>query len=330
MNKYAIRTCAGCSVQKPANELNQTRVKRSGNFSSRKSVTPLTFIGFFIFENKKAKGALESWIFNTSNRKGRVSSTKLVYLCDDCSRNQGGASSFLFKILSFPFRVIFLFLLWVYIKIPIFIGKSLFRLVKIISPYFIHFSKKIGLSAFSQAKKQMNKSAENRTFAKTNKKINAMTNAEILKEAFEGADFFKVAEFSLSLEIAKADEEVSDDEKIFINRKIGISKESEFIALKIQENPKLYGAYKALLKDFFKNDQPSLRVLLINLFAVAEVDGKVSYDELEAIRKISKELGMSEDVFKKIEDEEHKRITDNGNRFVTEDIEKKINDLLSD
>ena len=126
-----------------------------------------------------------------------------------------------------------------------------------------------------------------------------MTDAEILKEAFEGAHFSKIAELSFSLEIAKADEEVSEDEKIFINQKLDISNENEFIAKKIQGNPKLYGAYTALLKDFFRNDQPLLRNLIINLFVVAEVDGKVSYEELEAIRKISNELGMAEDVFKK-------------------------------
>ena len=185
------------------------------------------------------------------------------------------------------------------------------------------------MGALVGAKKGINHAVTLRKTAKTKQVVEKMDSAEILQEAFESPEFLEIAEFMFSMEVAGSDENITSKEKELINDKLNISEANKFISSKILEDQKLYDAYKTLIKDHLKKDELLARSLVTNLFFVAEVDGKVSYEELEAINKISSDIGLTKDIFEEIKNTEHKRIVDNGNRFVAEDIENKIKNLLS-
>ena len=82
--QFSLRTCSDCGAKRPANQMHSKSVRAGGaTFRSRKSITPMTFIGSLL-GSKKASGAIEGWLWNTSNRRGSAKTYKQVNICSIC------------------------------------------------------------------------------------------------------------------------------------------------------------------------------------------------------------------------------------------------------
>ena len=153
MTSYAKRTCHICGVHLPTNKMHAVFVNTSWKGRSRKSVTPLTFIGALI-GSKKAVGALESWIFNTANRKytGGNQTTKWA-----CYKHVGQLKRKYRKPRSafFYITAIFWFPYYLMIKINLILIKYFFWLLKkiliILYWLFLKLVKLIGKKAHNFA-----------------------------------------------------------------------------------------------------------------------------------------------------------------------------------
>ncbi|MGB1158917.1 MAG: TerB family tellurite resistance protein [Porticoccaceae bacterium] len=336
---FAIRTCYGCGKKKPANELHKKRVPRSGTYNSRKSVTPLTFLGFFL-GSKKAKGALESWMFNTSNRKGKLSGTKEVNLCDDCVSSGGSLIGYAFQLIGYPFKFLYFVVKWLYVKPFIFLSKNIIALLKwimtkvtqfgiILLPIVLKILQKVGLASIVGIKTGAVTLVSKHNEIRSKRNIAEYSDAEIIKIAFESREFLSIAEFLFLTDVAMSDGEKSKNERVYLNEKIEISDEAKFIGKQIHKNDEVYRVFKELIRGHIQNNELLVRNLIGNLFYIAEADGTVSFDEIEMISRISNDLGISKKLFEEIKKGQHERVIGNNNRFVAEDIEQKIIDLMN-
>jgi uncharacterized tellurite resistance protein B-like protein len=341
---FAKRTCAGCGVKKPANELHKKRVSKSGAYNSRKSVTPLTFLGFFL-GSKKAKGALESWMFNTSNRKGKLSGTKEVSLCENCVSSArldggGGLFGYAFQLIGYPFKFMYFVTKWLYVKPFIFLSKNIAALLKWIMPKVAQFGifllpiglkilQKVGLASIVGIKTGAITLVSKHNEIRSKRNIAEFSDTEIIKIAFESREFLSIAEFLFSTDVAMSDGEKSKNERVYLNENIEISDEAKLIGKQIRKNDEVYRVFKELIRGHIKNNELLIRNLIENLFYIAEADGTVSFDEIEVISHISNDLGISKKLFEEIKMGQHERVIGNNNRFVAEDIEQKIIDLMN-
>lgn len=346
--QYAKVTCYGCKIKLSADKMQLKEIKVvRGGYSSRKSVTPLTFIGALL-GSKKASGALESWMFNTSNRKGKGTGSKEVRLCPTCATANSissfgdSISSFsvgglIFGILKLPFTLpIFIFkfvfktIKWVFqtIKWVFKIARLFLSLIITISPYGIKLATKIGLGALVTVRTSSGYLASKRRTLKYQRNIASWSDEELLKNAFESKEFIGIAEYLFAMDVANADGITSDDEVLYLTEELLVSEESKLISEKILNDEVLYLSYKNLIKNYLKTDNARAQDLVVNLFYIAELDGKVCFEELEVIRGIANDIGVSKASFVEIEKSEHKRISDNGSRFVSENTDQKITELL--
>lgn len=334
-DEYAKATCFACKRKLPANEMQTKEIKVvRGGFSSRKSVTPMTFLGALL-GSKKASGALESWFFNTSNRKGKGTGSKEVHLCNKCAIKNDisgfSVGGLIFGILKLPFtlpmfifKCVFQTIKWVFFKPSAFI----LSLIITISPYAIKLATKIGLGALVTARTSSGYLLSKSKTLKYQRNIASWSDEELLKNAFESSEFIGIAEYLFAMDVANADGITSDDEVLYLSGELQVSEESKFISEKILNDEVLYLSYKNLIKNYLKTDKIRAQNLVVNLFYIAEVDGKVCFEELEVIRRIASDIGISKESFMEIEKSEHKRISDNGIRFVSENTDQKITELL--
>ena len=332
--QYAVVTCHGCKIKLSADKTQVKEIKViKGGFSSRKSVTPMTFLGALL-GSKKASGALESWFFTTSNRKGKGTGSKEVRLCSTCAtkNDMSGFSvgGLIFGILKLPFTLpIFIFkCVFQTIKWVFKIARLFLSLIITISPYGIKLATKIGLGALVTARTSSGYLISKSRTLKYQRNIASWSDKELLKNAFESLEFIGIAEYLFAMDVANADGITSDDEVLYLTEELLVSEESKFISERILSDEVLYLSYKHLIKNYLKTDNVRAQNLVVNLFYIAEVDGKVCFEELEVIRGIASDIGVSKASFMEIEKSEHKRISDNGSRFVSENTDQKITELL--
>ena len=318
---YAKRTCAKCGKQSPQNLMEKKEVARKANFKSRKSVTPLTFIGAFA-GSKKAKGALESWAFTTSSRKGSANAgTKTVYVCGPNVGCRAGSSSSgdslnLLTLLLIPIGAV-----WVIIS-HLFENRSSIK-----SGIF-----KLGqffASAFKFTRSSTKAAVKKGSSLAYAKSLRSMPDADLLKEAFIGNEFQTIACYIFMHEIANADGKFSRAEKKRIKDTFKISQKGYFVADRIMKRS-LQKAVKKLLKKHILHGREFVFSIIENLFMIAAADGIIDQNELSMIEVIAKDVGLTQLEFDEIKNEKHHTLVSTGIKFRTDEIDEQVISALED
>ena len=323
---YATKTCSKCSKKSPANEMRKSEVAKKANFKSRKSVTPLTFIGAVV-GSKKAKGAIESWAFTTSSRKGTANAgIKTVFVCGPnvgCgagSRSSGSSSSDdsweLLTMLLIPIAAA-----WTIIT-------HLFENRSSIKAGFIKFGQFLaaGFRLTRSSTKAAVKRGNSLAYARS---LRSMSDSEVLKEAFIGREFQAIACHVLMHDIANADGKFSRAEKKRINSTVILSQKGYFVADRVMKKS-LQKAVKKLLKEHILHGREFVYSTIENLFIIASADGIVDQAELSIIEIIAKEVGLTQSEFDEIKKAKHHALVSSGIKFSTDEIDDQIFDALED
>ena len=333
MGSYAIRTCADCGIKKPADQMHKRIVKRKAGFKSRKSVTPLTFLGAFL-GSKKASGAIESWAFTTSSRKGSASANKEIMLCTVCSIKPrgGGGNVSLASVLLFPFWFPFWIMKMVF-KFFVLLIRTLFSIYRFAREHGIDrkifsfigwtLSSLFGL-AKSGGEKAMS-SGEKKLYRR---KLDALPDKDILAQAFQSNEFQEIVNFVLMREVASADGDFTRDERNFIRGTIEISNQATVLAEVIFESKKLLKAFKVIISEHVLQNNEFVESIISNLFAIAEIDGKVDQDELDLIENLAAQIGMDNARFNQLKKAAHTSVVKSGKKFQTSDTDKMIAEAL--
>ena len=346
MGQYAIRTCTDCGIKKSADLMNKRTIEVAAYFKSRKSVTPLTLLGA-LFGSRKAGGAIESWLFTTSSRKGSAVRKKEVILCASCDfkpRNEPGAGfSGISKIILFPIwgpfwliRIIFSTILKI-LKIPLKILKIVYKILDSSIKYirkngldrkFLSFLRGSISSVYgvtiSGGSKVMT-SGKKKVFARS---LKARPDNYILSEAFINSEFQEIANYILMITVASADGRFTKDEKLFIQSTIEISPKSAVLGDVILEREKLRNAFIGVIQKHSLSNEDFIQSLVKNLFSIAEIDEVVDEKELAIIEELAKDLGFPKNKYIKIKNETHEKVLRSGKKFATENLEMMISDSL--
>lgn len=334
MNNYAMWTCQNCGRKQPANLMSQRTVSGvRGQFRSRKSVTPLTFLGA-ILGSRKASGAIESWMFTTSNRRGTGTYSKTVKLCSICSLTPGGSNFFgnFFKYLFFPIWAPF-WLLKVIIRFIITLFKVLLSFAQYIrkngwDARFISLVVATFASIFGVAKFGTNKALTIGKKYSYKRSLNNLSANEVLEEVFRSNEFEEIVNYVLMLKVAGIDGNFSKDEKLFLRATLDISPKSSALSEFISNNEDLLNPLINLVPKHVKSDTKFIQSIVCNLFAISEQDGEVDKLEIGIIQNISTKIGMDAEDFEKVKKETYSRVIKSGKRFYTGNIKEIISEAI--
>lgn len=318
---YAPKTCAECGCKSPQNQMTRREVAKKATFKSRKSVTPLTFIGAFV-GSKKAKGAIESWAFTTSSRKGSANAgTKTVFVCGPNVGCGAGSSSSddnmgLLTLLLLPIGAV-----WVIIS-------HLFENRSSIKSGFVKFGQFFA-SIFRFTRSGTKAAVKRGSSLAYAKSLRSMPDADVLKEAFSGNEFQTIACYVLMHEIANADGKFSRAEKKRIKNTVKLSHKGYFVADRIIKQS-LQKAVIKLLRKHILHGREFVFSIIENLFTIAAADGIVDQDELSMIEVIAKDVGLNQLEFDEIKNEKHHTLVSTGIKFRTDEIDEQIISALED
>ena len=316
---YGLRTCADCGAKRPANEMRSKSVRAGGaTFRSRKSVTLMTLVGTLL-GSKKAGGAIESWLFNTSNRRGSAKTYKQVNICTFCHLKPDFSS--------YKFNIFFIFKIpyWC-VKLSIQLFFSVIKLVvliltnpKIYGFLWAQMCNLFGLTAMG-GKRAIHLANERSEL----KRVKSLSDEEALKEAFSSGSFIAIANYVMMTRIATADGDFSKDEQRFINSSLDIDSKSIAIGERVLVSNDLSDIFIDLIASKDGVDKKFTKQLLSNLFEIARIDGTVDEAELYTLEDFSKKLGLSATDFNKLKAQARAETLELGGSFNPSDMDSKI------
>ena len=123
----------------------------------------------------------------------------------------------------------------------------------------------------------------------------------VAQKLYSSDNFFDIANMIFMHTIAKVDGEFHAKEKALIENLMDLAKDDIMIANQFMSFEKHYEFLTQLLKKRYSRKKEVLAEIINNLFFVAESDGNLALVELEQIRAIGKDLGISKAQMKKIE-----------------------------
>ena len=106
MVTYANRTCFECGIRKPQPDMYKQEIYTETG-KSKQGISAATFVGSFIFNNKKSDRALSTWLFNSGQRTYKRKKT--VWLCARCSGHIFSDRGPIFNKIVFAVKIIFVF-----------------------------------------------------------------------------------------------------------------------------------------------------------------------------------------------------------------------------
>lgn len=321
---YGLRTCANCGAKRPANEMRSKSVRAGGaTFKSRKSVTPMTLVGGLL-GSKKASGALESWLFNTSNRRGSAKTYKQVSICTTCHLKPDFSS--------YKFSIFFIFKIpyWcVKLSIQLFFSAIKLAVLILTNPKIYLFlwaqmCNLVGLTAMG-GKRAIQLANERSEL----KRVRSLSDEEALKEAFSSESFTVIANYVMMSRMAKVDGDFSRDEKRFINSSLDIDSTSIAIGERVLISDDLSNIFIDLIASKDGVDKKFSRQLVTNLFELARIDGTVDDAELNTLENFSKKLGLTAPDFNKLKAQAREETLELGGTFNPSDMDSKIAQALA-
>ena len=321
--KFSLRTCCDCGAKRPANEMKSKSVRAGGaTFRSRKSVSPMTFIGTAV-GSKKASSAIEGWFWNTSNRRGSAKTYKQVNVCSICYLKPDLSDS---KLSLNPFK-------WILgcFKLVVQLALSAMRLAimiltnpKVYALLWAATCNLVGLTVLGG--KKATDLAQDRLALR---RVKALSDEDVLKEAFSSTDFSEISNYIMMTRVATVDGDFSKDEKRFITSSLEIGSQAIALGNRILADQKLLDVFIDLIRSKDGVDKIFARELVTNLFALARVDGSVDKSELQILAKFAEKLGLTKSDFGKLQNQAEADTIELGGTFNPTEMDAKIAEALA-
>ena len=321
---YATKTCSDCGAKRPANQMTTKSVRAGGaTFRSRKSISPMTIIGS-VAGSKRASGAIEGWLWNTSNRRGSAKTYKQVNVCSICHLKPDLSTYrfdafFIFKI---PYWCLHLGVQLVFSAIRL--GIMILTNPKVYALLWAATCNLVGLTVLG-GKKATGLAQERLAL----KRVKALSDEDVLKEAFSSTDFSVISNYIMMTRVAAVDGNFSKDEKRFITSSLEIGSQAIALGNRILADHKLSDVFIDLIRSKDGVDKIFARELVTNLFALARVDGSVDESELQILTKFAKKLGLTKSDFGKLQNQAEADTIELGGTFNPTEMDAKIGEALA-
>ena len=158
------------------------------------------------------------------------------------------------------------------------------------------------------------------------KTIKKLSFEEMIIELFSLENFFDAATYILLVRIANADGKFTSDEaELIMKDLVQLSDEEVFLCKEFMKRKTHFKLIIKLILRRYSNNTELVEEIINNLFYVAEIDGNLSTEEFDEIKKIAKLLGIKNDVFQLIKEDSLKIRGDRD--FIDE---YNIDDILDD
>lgn len=320
---FSLRTCCDCGAKRPANQMKSKSVRAGGaTFRSRKSVTPMTFIGSVI-GSKKASGAIEGWLWNTSNRRGSAKTYKQVNVCYICYLKPD-LSSLKFSLNPFKWLLGCLMLAVQLALTAMRLAIMILTNPKVYALLWAAICNLVGLTAIGG--KKAAELAQERLAVRHAK---ALSDQDALKEAFSSSEFSELSNYVMMNRVAAVDGSFSKDEKRFITSSLEIGSQAMALGNRILADQSLSDVFIDLIASKDGVDKAFTRKLVANLFALAGVDGSVDESELKILTIFSEKLGLTKLDFEKLKDQAKADTIELGGSFNPREMDAKIAEALA-
>ena len=321
--QFSLRTCSDCGAKRPANQMHSKSVRAGGaTFRSRKSITPMTVIGSLL-GSKKASGAIEGWLWNTSNRRGSAKTYKQVNICSICILKPDLSNFrinawFIFKI---PY---WMFVILIQLSLSVLrIGLMFFRNPKVYKLLWAATCTLFGVT--SMGGKKAVELAKEKTVAR---RVKALSDKEVIKEVFRSKEFPVISNYVMMNRVAMSDGNLSKDEKRFIASSLDIGSEAIALGNRLLINDKISDIFIDLMRSKDGVDTAFIKELMINLFSLAREDGSVDTSELELLVKFADKLGLSKRDFEKLKNQAKIKTIQLGGTFNPTEMDREINEVF--
>jgi len=321
--QFSLRTCSDCGAKRPANQMHSKSIRAGGaTFRSRKSITPMTVIGSLL-GSKKASGAIEGWLWNTSNRRGSAKTYKQVNICSICILKPDLSNFrinawFIFKI---PY---WMFVILIQLSLSVLrIGLMFFRNPKVYKLLWAATCTLFGVT--SMGGKKAVELAKEKTVAR---RVKALSDKEVIKEVFRSKEFPVISNYVMMNRVAMSDGNLSKDEKRFIASSLDIGSEAIALGNRLLINDKISDIFIDLMRSKDGVDNAFIKELMINLFSLAREDGSVDTSELELLVKFADKLGLSKRDFEKLKNQAKIKTIQLGGTFNPTEMDREINEVF--
>lgn len=320
--QFALRTCSDCGAKRPANQMKSRSVRAGGaTFKSRKSITPMTIVGGAL-GNKRASGAIQSWLFNTSNRRGSAKTYKQVNICLKCYLKPDFSSlggGFISTLFLWPYKIT-----WALSVSAIKVVLAILTNPKVYTSLWAVLCNIFGLTALGG--KRASELAKEKLALK---RLNLLDDKATLGEIFKSPEFSEITNYIMMSQVAAADGSFSRDEKRFINSSLEIGAEAIYLGQKVLADQKLANIFIELIRSKDDVDKAFAKKIVTNLFALARVDGSVDESELQILSEYAGKLGLTAADFNKLKARARSETIETGGSFSTDGMDAKITDALA-